>query len=92
MPKSRIHAFISGRVQGVSFRSSTRRVAKNLGVRGWVRNLSDGRVEVIAEGEKDKLKKLIEFLHKGPLLAKVNEVELEKENYKDEFNDFVVKF
>jgi len=57
----RIHALISGLVQGVFFRSETRRIAKSLNIKGWVKNLPDGRVEVMAEGEKDKIDKLIEF-------------------------------
>ncbi|RLF60052.1 MAG: acylphosphatase, partial [Thermoplasmata archaeon] len=54
MMYSRVHVYISGKVQGVFFREYTRRKAKNLGIKGWVRNLPDGRVEAIFEGEKEK--------------------------------------
>lgn len=90
--KTRIHAFISGRVQGVFFRSNTKRVADTLGIKGWVRNLSDGRVEVVAEGEKNKIDKLIEFLKKGPIAAKVDDIEMEIQDYKGEFKNFSVRF
>jgi len=90
--KLRIHAFISGIVQGVFFRSETRKVAKNLGIKGWVRNLPDGRVEVVAEGEKDKINNLIEFLKKGSPTARVDNVDVETEEYKGEFEDFNVRY
>jgi len=84
----RIHVFISGMVQGVSFRSTTIKIAKSLGIKGWVRNLPDGRVEIIAEGKKDKIDVLIEFLKKGPPAAKVDNVDVKIEDYKGEFKDF----
>ena len=90
--KTRIHAFVSGMVQGVFFRSETRRIAKNLGVKGWVKNLLDGRVEVLAEGEKDKIDDLIDFLSQGPAAARVDKVDIERQNYKDEFEDFTIKY
>jgi len=90
--KIRIHAFISGIVQGVFFRSETRRIAKNLDIKGWIKNLPDGRVEVVIEGEKDKIDKLIEFLKQGPPAASVNKVDVKTENYKGEFEDFTIKF
>ena len=88
----RIHAFVSGAVQGVSFRSTTIRIAKSLGIKGWVRNLLDGRVEVLAEGEKDKVNALIEFLKKGPPAAKVDNVDVKIENHEGEFKDFNIKY
>ena len=88
----RIHALISGLVQGVFFRSETRRIAKSLNIKGWVKNLPDGRVEVMAEGEKDKIDKLIEFLKQGPPAASVDNVDVKIEDYKGEFEDFAIKF
>jgi len=88
----RIHAFISGIVQGVFFRSNTKRLADNLGVKGWVRNLSDGRVEVVAEGEKDRIDSFIEFLKKGPSTARVDNVEIETKDYKGEFQGFSIRY
>ncbi len=89
--KSRIHVFLSGRVQGVFFRDFTRRWAQSLGLTGWVRNVFDGRVEVVAEGEEEKLKTLLEKLREGPPLARVEKVEVSWEDYKAEFNDFTIK-
>ena len=66
---------VAGRVQGVWFRESTRRHVEALGgIRGWVRNLSDGRVEVVAEGAADRLESLRAFLSEGPDLAAVEGV------------------
>ena len=71
----RRHWFVEGRVQGVWFRESTRREAERLGeIAGWVRNLPDGRVEVLAEGPSDRLESLHFFLAKGPDLARVKRV------------------
>lgn len=69
-----IHCYISGRVQGVWYRASTQEQAKLLGLTGWARNLADGRVEVIACGEREKVLQLYEWLKKGPEMAKVMEV------------------
>jgi len=90
--KSRIHAYVSGRVQGVFFRYNTRKLAKKLGLTGWVRNLPDGRVEVVAEGDDEKLQLLIKFLHKGPSMARVEKVEVKKEEYTGEFDDFIILY
>jgi acylphosphatase len=84
----RYHIFVSGRVQGVFFRASTVEVAKKLGITGWVRNLNDGRVEVVAEGSKEKLDELIGWLKKGPILAKVVDLVIEEETPTGEFKDF----
>jgi len=90
--KARAHVFISGRVQGVFFRSSTRREAKRRGVNGWVRNLRDGRVEAIFEGEKGSVDSLIEFCKEGPPSAKVKDLDVTWEDYKGEFNDFRIRY
>ena len=63
---SRIHIFITGSVQGVFFRATTQEKARELGLTGWVRNLPDGRVEVLAEGDEEKLKDLLEWCRGGP--------------------------
>lgn len=72
----RAHLFISGRVQGVTFRASTRRKARSLGLNGWVKNLSGGRVEAVFEGSKDKIEQIIDWCHKGPSAAHVTDVEV----------------
>lgn len=88
----RIHAFISGRVQGVGFRATTRRTARKLGVKGWVKNLKDGRVETVAEGNEQAIEKFIKFLHKGSAMARVEDVEVEEEKPKREFEAFRIKY
>ncbi len=70
-----LHALISGRVQGVFFRQETKTTAEQLGLTGWVKNLKDGRVEVIAIGPKEKLETLLKWLHKGPENARVTRIE-----------------
>lgn len=89
--KIRVHIFVSGRVQGVFFRENTRKMADKLGVRGWVRNLADGKVEAVFEGEKDKAEKMINWAKKGPMFAKVNGVEIISEDCKGEFDNFEIK-
>lgn len=73
-----IHAIIEGRVQGVWFRESTKKKALKLGLTGWVKNLPDGRVELMAYGEKTEIKLLKDWLHHGPPLAKVSQVTVDE--------------
>ncbi len=84
----RFHIFVSGKVQGVFFRANATKVANKLGVKGWIRNLDDGRVEVVAEGRKEKLDKLIKWLKKGPFLAKVYDLVIEEGKPTGEFEEF----
>lgn len=90
--KARCHIFIYGLVQGVFFRQTTEQMANLLGLTGWVRNTQDGRVEVLAEGEKEKIEKLIEWLKKGPPLARVEKVEITWKNFLGEFENFFIKY
>lgn len=90
--KARLHAFVSGRVQGVFFRDFTRRWAQALGLTGWVRNVFDGRVEVMAEGNQEALETLIEKLKVGPPAARVENVEVKWDEYRAEFFDFTIRF
>jgi len=90
--KVRVHIFVSGLVQGVFFRHNTRQVAKELGITGWVRNLPDEGVEIMAEGEKEKIEKLIKWARKGPSIARVDKFNAEYEEYKGEFNSFEVRY
>lgn len=90
--KIRVRLVISGRVQGVFFRYNMRREALKLGVTGWVRNLPDGRVEAVVEGDEEKVEKLVEWAHRGPPLARVDEVEITREEYKGEFNSFEIVY
>lgn len=88
--KARAQIIVSGRVQGVFFRDNTRRWAAALGLTGWVRNLWDGRVEAVAEGEREKVEELIDRLRTGPPLARVESVDVTWGEYKGEFPDFRV--
>jgi acylphosphatase len=88
----RAHVFVSGRVQGVFFRSETRYKAKKRGVKGWVRNLPDGRVEAIFEGEEKSVKELIEFCKLGPPGARVTNVDVFWEKCTGEFRDFEIRY
>lgn len=73
---ARVHLYVSGIVQGVFFRQTTKQQADALEVDGWVRNLPDGRVEVVAEGPRDRLEKLVAFCHRGPTFARVDSVDV----------------
>ncbi len=88
--KARVHVFVSGRVQGVFFRSEVRRESRRHSVTGWVRNLSDGRVEAVFEGEKKNVERLVEFCKRGPPGARVTNTEVVWETYTGEFGDFHV--
>ncbi len=83
MPEKCIKALISGRVQGVFFRESTRKQALNLGLKGHAINLSDGRVEVLACGHEQSIQELINWLHKGPDYAQVSDVTVQLVNTED---------
>lgn len=87
-----LHAYVSGRVQGVAFRHHTRQVARQLGLRGWVRNLPDGRVEVLAEGAEVGLEQLECFLQRGPVAAQVAQVEATWQDATGAFEDFEVRW
>jgi acylphosphatase len=91
--KSRLHIRIFGDVQGVFFRAGTQDEVRRIGgISGWVRNAEDGSVEVIAEGEKEKLEALLEWCGKGPEGAVVEKTEHEWLEFKNEFREFKVKY
>lgn len=92
MTKKRLHVYISGRVQGVFFRATTRRKASELGIKGWVKNLADGRVEAVFEGEEDKLKKILNWSHQGPSRADVDNVETHWKEYQGDFAGFNIRY
>lgn len=77
MKKETRHLLISGRVQGVGFRAAMAQEARRLGVTGWVRNLADGRVEAMIEGDPERLAAMLEWARHGPPLAFVERVEVE---------------
>ncbi len=82
--KVKAHVFISGHVQGVFFRFETRRKARDHNVAGWARNLSDGRVEAVFEGEKKDVEAMVDFCRRGPSGAVVRDVEVFWEEPKGE--------
>jgi acylphosphatase len=90
--KIRAHIFIRGKVQGVYFRQNTRIVATRHGVRGWVRNLKDGRVEAVLEGDEMDVSEVIEWCHAGPPKAIVDDINIKYENYTGEFLEFKVNY
>ncbi|PUA31256.1 MAG: acylphosphatase [Candidatus Terraquivivens tikiterensis] len=90
--KARAHVYVSGLVQGVFFRSSTKRMADRLGVKGWVRNLQDGRVEAVFEGDREAVASMIEWCHRGPPDAIVEKVDVVWEDYRGEFKDFKILY
>ena len=90
--KVRAHVYVSGRVQGVFFRSETEYEAVRRNVCGWVKNLPDGRVEAVFEGEKEAVKELLEFCKRGPRGARVSEVEVNWEEYRGEFKGFRIRY
>ena len=91
MVKARVHVFVSGKVQGVFFRQKTKQQAQSLGIKGWVRNLPDGRVEAVFEGEEEAVKSLVKYCNHGPSFARVENVNLSYENYSGEFADFTTR-
>ncbi|HEX17001.1 MAG TPA: acylphosphatase [Thermoplasmatales archaeon] len=90
--KVQAHVLISGRVQGVWFRANTKEKARQLNLKGWVRNLPDGRVEALFEGEKEMVEEMIKWCHKGPPLAEVEKVEVEYRDYEGKFDDFSILY
>ena len=87
----RAHVKIYGRVQGVWFRASTKEMADKLGIKGWVRNMPDGTVEAVFEGDDKSVEKIIEWCHRGPPLARVDRVEVEYEEPQGE-TDFRIRY
>jgi acylphosphatase len=77
MARTRAHVFVSGTVQGVYFRATTREEARKRGVDGWVRNLEDGRVEAVFEGPEEAVGAMVEFCHRGSEAAHVENVAVE---------------
>ena len=88
----RAHLFIDGRVQGVFFRAETQRAAKALKLTGWVRNLEDGGVEVLIEGEDAPVDKMIAWCKTGPPAARVDRVDVIEEPYKGNLRSFRISY
>ena len=92
MGNIRKRLLISGIVQGVFFRKTMAKKAREIGVYGWVKNLEDGSIEVIVECSEEKVDELINWCYKGPLLAKVNNIDIKNEKYTGESREFKIKY
>jgi len=92
MKQQRVHLLVSGKVQGVFFRQALKVVAKKNNVLGWVRNLKDGRVEAILEGDNKSINSVIEWIRIGPANSRVDNVEVNNEEFKNEFSMFEVLY
>lgn len=82
--RTRAHVYVSGKVQGVYFRATTRDKAQNVGVDGWVRNLPDGRVEAVFEGNQEPVESMVDWCHEGSPAADVADVSVTYEDPEDE--------
>ncbi|GGN87160.1 MULTISPECIES: acylphosphatase [Haloarcula] len=80
MSRKRVHVYVSGQVQGVYYRATTRDTAREHGVDGWVKNLDDGRVEAVFEGDPDAVDAMVEYCHEGSTRATVTDVEVDEED------------
>lgn len=92
MSKTRAHVYIEGYVQGVFFRDTTHRRAETLGVTGWVRNLIDGRVEAVFEGDENAVRRMVQFVREGPPRAMVTHVDVEYGEYTGAFDTFSIRY
>jgi acylphosphatase len=90
--ETRAHIFVTGRVHGVFFRAETKRHAERYDVKGWVRNVPDGRVEAVFEGEQEAVNSLIAFCKHGPRHAEVTGTDVTWETYTGEFDKFKIKY
>ena len=87
-----VHVFISGRVQGVAFRHYTVKTARSLNLKGWVRNLDDGRVEAVFEGDDDLVDAMLAWCGRGPSLAHVAHVDVQEESVSAQYEDFKIRY
>ena len=92
MKQQRIHILVSGKVQGVFFRQALKVIAKKNNVLGWVRNLKDGHVEAVLEGDNKSINSVIEWIRIGPANSRVDHVEVNNEEFKNEFSIFEVLY
>jgi acylphosphatase len=90
--KARLHVLIDGRVQGVFFRAHTRDEARVRGLTGWVRNLPDGRVEALFEGERPALTSMLAWCRLGPRYSYVDSVTEDWQPYQGDFSDFRIRY
>ena len=91
MSRKRVHVYVSGQVQGVFFRGTTRDDAQEKGVDGWVKNLDDGRVEAVFEGDPDAVDEMVDFCYEGSEMASVSTVEVTEEE-PEGIDDFRIRY
>ena len=92
MSQQRVHLLVSGNVQGVFFRQALKVVAKKNNVSGWVRNLKDGRVEAVLEGDSKSTNSVIEWTRVGPANSRVDDIKVINEEFENEFLTFDVLY
>ncbi len=92
MAKQRVRLFVKGKVQGVFFRQALKVMAKKHNLSGWVKNLQNGRVETLLEGEDMDVSTVVEWCHAGPANARVEDIEIKNEKFKGEFSKFEVLY
>ena len=92
MSNQRVRIFVTGKVQGVFFRQALKVMAKKNDIFGWVKNLEDGRVEAVLEGNEEKVSRLVEWAHGGPANARVEDVDIHNEKFTSEFSKFDVLY
>jgi len=90
MANKRVQLIVKGRVQGVFFRAAAQREARRLGVAGWVKNRTDGSIELLAEGEEDAIKEIVSWANHGPTAARVDQVDVRWRGYTGEFFEFAI--
>ena len=90
MADKRVHVFVEGSVQGVFFRAETQKTANNYNVKGWVKNLYDGRVEALFEGKEDDVERAVLWCHQGSAYSSVTKVEVKEEPFTGEFDSFSI--
>ena len=87
----RVHLIITGRVQGVWYRSYTKDKAQKIGLTGWIRNLENGDVEAIFEGEEKAIEEMIVWCYSGSPLAEIDDIQTMYEKFSDEFEEFTIQ-
>ena len=92
MVQKRVHIFVNGRVQGVFFRQATKVIAIKNNVTGWVKNLDDGRVEILIEGDDKCIDSVIAWCDCGPANSRVDDIQINNENYLGSFENFEVRY
>ena len=92
MKNVRIHLIVEGRVQRVCYRDSTRIKAAELEIKGWVKNRSDGAVEIVAEGPEANIRKFVEWCHEGPPYAAVSKITETSQEFRNEYDSFNIVF